>query len=182
MHRLSVAEYLALEETNRPQELAWGVLREPAAPSFSHQLVVGHLFRRLADHVDRHGLGVVAASPVDVVLDTTRALVVQPDVLYVSAARQAICRDRVWGAPDLVVEVLSFGNGSHDRVTKVRWYRDYGVRECWLVDLYKLEIAVLVLESGNVARSYVAQERLRSSVLPRLRLTPAAIFRRGPLT
>src|SRR5690242_2026306 len=119
LRRLTVDEYLATEETSRPQELAYGILREPAAPSFAHQQVVGRLFRRLSDHVERRGLGIVAASPVDVVLDVERALVVQPDVLFVSAARQSICRDRVWGAPDLAIEVLSQGNHRHDRVTKV---------------------------------------------------------------
>ena len=60
LRKLSVDEYLTLEETNRPQELAYGFLREPAAPSFSHQVVLGQLFRRLSDHVERRSLGVVA--------------------------------------------------------------------------------------------------------------------------
>ncbi|MEQ1757181.1 MAG: Uma2 family endonuclease [Vicinamibacterales bacterium] len=180
LQKFTVNDYLASEETNRPQELAFGILREPPAPSFSHQVVVGHLFKRLSAHVERHALGVVATSPVDVVLDAARALIVQPDLLYVAAARRAICTDRVWGAPDLVVEVLSDGNNRHDRVTKVGWYREYGVRECWLVDLRASEITVIGLTAGGAARSYVEAERVRSEVLPRLRMTSESVFPSPP--
>jgi len=65
-----------------------------------------------------------------VVLDRERALIVQPDVLFVAHDRLSIIRDQVWGAPDLVAEVLSIGTEAHDRIDKVAWYRQYGVREC----------------------------------------------------
>jgi len=127
-------EYLHSYETNRPRELAYGIVREPPAPFFSHQQVVLKIVRRMADHVERAGLGVVAVAPLDVILDAGRSLIVQPDVLFVSTERASIIRDQVWGAPDLVVEVLSPGTAAHDRTEKLGWYRQYGVRECWLVD------------------------------------------------
>ena len=43
-------------------------------------------------------------------------------VLFVSEARASIIRNQVWGAPDLVVEVLSDSNHLHDRGQKLRWY------------------------------------------------------------
>jgi hypothetical protein len=76
--RMTIAEYLIGEETNRPQELAYGVLREPPTPTFEHQMMVGALYRRLDRHVRRHRLGRVVLSPMDVILDVERALVVQP--------------------------------------------------------------------------------------------------------
>ena len=115
--RLSLAAYLATEETNRPQELAYGILREPPAPGFDHQIIVGRTHVALDRHVRRYGLGVVVLSPVDVILDRKRALVVQPDIVFVSKDRREICADRIWGAPDLVVEVLSTFRRRHDRVT-----------------------------------------------------------------
>ena len=127
-------------ETTRRRELQFGVLREPPAPFWSHQLVVLHIARTLIDHVEAHDLGLVNVAPIDVILDEAENLIVQPDVLFVSQARRAIVLDRVWGAPDLVVEVLSPGTERHDRTEKLEWYRRYGVRECWLVDLIEEQI------------------------------------------
>ena len=61
-----------------------------------------------------HGLGRVLVSPVDVVLDEKKALIVQPDIVFISRERIGIVRDRIWGAPDLVIEVLSPGTRRRD--------------------------------------------------------------------
>jgi len=178
--RMTVPEYLGGEETNRPQELAYGVLREPATPTFAHQIVVGALFDRLNRHVRTFRLGRVVLSPMDVILDFERALVVQPDVLFVSTEREAICRDRIWGAPDLTIEVLSQGNHRHDRIVKAHWYRRYGVREYWLVDLVARHIEVRGLASVDPdPRVFAGRAIVRSRVLPRLRLRPADVFDDG---
>jgi Uma2 family endonuclease len=131
---MTTDEYLHSYETNRPRELTYGIVREPPAPFFSHQEVVLKIARLLADHVERNALGKVGVAPIDVILDAGRSLIVQPDVLFVSNARTSIIRDQIWGAPDVVVEVLSPGTAAHDRTDKLGWYRQYGVGECWIVD------------------------------------------------
>jgi Uma2 family endonuclease len=174
---MTVDAYLASDETNLPQELAFGLLREPAAPGFPHQAVVGRIYERLVRHVRRHDAGRVIVSPIDVVLDRERALVVQPDVVFVSAGRLGLCTDRIWGAPDLCVEVLSTFRRRHDRTVKVAWYRQYGVRECWIVDPVAHSVEVVDLRAGD--RPTVVLEdgaRVRSVALPRLRLRVAGVF------
>jgi len=175
--RMTVAAYLAGEETNRPQELAYGILREPAAPGFHHQIIVGRIFKRLDRHACRYAAGVVVQSPVDVILDRENHLVVQPDVVFVRSERLGICTDRIWGAPDLVVEVLSMGNARRDRTVKVEWYRRYGVPECWLVDTIARTVEVIDLTAPERrSRTFEQQQLVRSNVLPRLRLRPAGLF------
>lgn len=168
--QMTLAGYLAGEETNRPFELAYGVVREPPAPSWSHQLVVGRTSARLDRHVTRHGLGRVVQSPIDVVLDRERALVVQPDIVFVATERLDICRGRVWGAPDLVVEVLSTATARHDRTVKVTWFREYGVRECWLVDPVAREVEVVDLAVPESSSIFGERQLVRSAVLPQLHL------------
>jgi len=173
---MGLDEYLAGEETARPRELAYGILREPPAPSFDHQVIVGRVYERLARHVRQRGAGLVVHSPVDVVLDAAQALVVQPDVAFIAAARREICRDRVWGGPDLVVEVLSTATRRHDRTTKLAWYREYGVRECWIVDPISRQIVVVPLTPQADPRTFEEDHVIRSVVLPRLRFRVRTVF------
>jgi Uma2 family endonuclease len=175
--RLTLREYLAGEETNQPRELDCGVVREPPAPSWSHQIVLGRAFVRLDHHVSREQLGRVVQSPVDVVLDREAPLVVQPDLVFIAADRLHICTDRVWGPPDLAVEVLSIGTARHDSTVKLRWFQQYGIKECWLIDPVARQV-IVVSFSGSTRTSCVCaeQELVRSGVLPRLRLPVADLF------
>jgi Uma2 family endonuclease len=169
-------EYLYdMDETNRIRELAMGVLREPPAPFFSHQSVVLKIARLWSDHVEPQKLGRVAVAPLDVVLDRERALIVQPDVLFVSTERLSIINDQVWGAPDLVAEVLSPGSEQHDRGEKLGWYRQYGVRECWLIDLSNESVVVIdFVEPAE--RTSTGIESIRSAVLPALDASAFGVF------
>jgi Uma2 family endonuclease len=146
---MTTDDYLHSYETTRPRELTYGVVREPPAPFFSHQRVVLKIARVLADYVERESLGQIGIAPLDVILDAGRALIIQPDVLFVAAARLSLIRDQVWGAPDLVVEVLSPGTALHDRTEKLGWYRQYGVRECWLVDPATERVTVVDFTGGT---------------------------------
>ncbi len=178
MKHLSVHEYLAYPETMRPMELVYGVVREPPAPFLRHQVVVFRMASALHDHVQRQGLGDVYMSPVDVVLDRERALVLQPDIVFIAAERSHIATDRIWGAPDLVVEVLSPGTERRDRTQKVAWYREYGVRECWLVDVTRRRIEVIHTRAQRRSPRAICsdQQPLRSIILPDLELVAGTLF------
>jgi Uma2 family endonuclease len=174
---MTTDEYLHSYETNRPRELAYGIVRDPPAPFFSHQQVVLNIARRLADHVEGAGLGVVAVAPLDVILDAGRSLIVQPDMMFVSNERKAIIRDQLWGAPDLVVEVLSPGTAAHDRTDKLGWYRQYGVRECWLVDPAALRITVFDFTGASPAiRAVELSDTVRSAVLTEFSAPAASLL------
>lgn len=175
---MTIAEYFQTPETVLPRELAFGVLRVADAPSTSHQRIVRDLALALAPFVRDHRLGEVLFAPTDVILDADAALVVQPDLLFVSEERRQIVTDRVVGAPDLVIEVLS----PHPRIghlqERVGWFARYGVRECWLVDLPELSIAVLSLTNHGVASRTLhrSADPIRSPLFEGFRLTPLEIF------
>jgi Uma2 family endonuclease len=119
----------------------------------------------------------VAIAPVDVVLDRERALVLQPDVLFIATERLAIIRDQVWGPPDLVVEILSPSTEHYDRTEKLDWYRQYGVRECWLVEMRReLVTAVDFTGALQATRTVRGLEAIESSILPRLEATADTVF------
>jgi Uma2 family endonuclease len=175
---MTTGDYLyGTEETLHKRELHHGRLCREPAPTYGHQQIVLHIARLLCDHVIPRKLGQVAVAPVDVVLDAQAALIVQPDVLFISTERASIIREQVWGPPDLVVEVLSPRNQHFDRVNKVRWYHEHGVRECWLVDSMTASVWVCDFSKPTVEeRLFQGMTPVRSTVLPDLETTAFGIL------
>jgi Uma2 family endonuclease len=177
VERTSVGMYLRGAETMRRRELVWGVVREPPAPMYGHQSVLTRLTSLLYGYVTAHGLGQVCVAPVDVILDRDKALVVQPDLVFVAEGRLNIIDRRIWGAPDLVVEVISPRTGRRDRIVKLDWYRRYGVKEYWIVDPAARRIDVVSWPAARMRRRRASGgRRVRSEVLADLRLSAADVF------
>ncbi len=170
-------QYLRMPETRLPQELVYGYVRDAPAPSPGHQTVVGRFHLALARHVERHSLGRVWLSPIDVVLDRARHLVVQPDLIVVMNARLHLVTDRVWGAPDLVVEVVSPRPRIGTLEERLGWFAEYGVRECWLVHHLTEQVDVRQFVKGTMTeRRFDRNQPLRSIVLPTFGVSLASIL------
>lgn len=175
---MTVDDYFETPETLTPMELIYGALRVADAPTPRHQSVVGSLFLTLDAHVRRQQLGRIWLAPVDVVLDERKALIIQPDLIFVSNARRGIVLDRIRGAPDLVVEVLSPRPRIGDTKERVGWFREYGVRECWLVHQDRRDITVVDC-SVDSRRIYTANASIQSRVLPGFSQTLEGILGTG---
>lgn len=175
---LTTGEYLIAPETMLPQELVYGIVRDAAAPTPGHQWAVGALYRALWSHLERTSAGRVWVSPIDVVLDRDRGLVVQPDLVVVTNRRGHLVTDRVWGAPDLVVEVLSPRPRIGTLDERLGWFAAYGVRECWLVRHLVREVEIVTFTGGAIGSRQVfpPDERVTSIVLPEFEATAAGIL------
>ena len=175
---MTTDEYFRTPETMLPQELVWGVVRDAPAPAPGHQSTVGRFFIALTAHVLRHHAGRVWLSPIDVVLDRDRRLVVQPDLIVVAENRLRMVTDRVWGPPDLVVEVLSPWPRIGTLDERLAWFAQYGVRECWLVHQDLRAVEIIDFSSGAIVdrRVHLPHEPLRSNVLASFHMKPDAIF------
>jgi Uma2 family endonuclease len=178
---MTAEEYYRTPESVLPAELAYGVLRVADAPAPRHQSAVAALFRALDAHVRTRGLGQVWLSPLDVVLDERRALIVQPDLMFISNARSGIVSDRVRGAPDMVIEVLSPNPRIGSTEERVNWFAEYGVRECWLVHQDRRDVTVIAFDNARVRSRFVfaQQEPVRSTVLRDFDLTLEQVLSDG---
>jgi Uma2 family endonuclease len=165
---LTTAEYLQTVESMRVQELIYGRLHVEDSPHFRHQNLLLELAVLMRVFVGRNKLGTVCIAPQDVILDPARALIVQPDLMFISKRREHIISDHIWGAPDLVVEVMS----PHPRIGKIDerigYFAQYGVKECWLFHQLSREIEVLRLQEygDGSRRTFRGVERIESGVLP----------------
>ena len=155
----------------RPTELVHGVVRVADSPSPRHQSAVAVLCRALDAHVRKRALGRMWLSPLDVVLSERLALIVQPDLFFVSNERKAIVTDRVRGAPDLVIEVLSPDPRIGSAGERVRWFAENGVRECWLVHQDTRSVTVIEYRDLHEVRrsTFDHHEPIASAVLPEFR-------------
>lgn len=175
--RIRTNDYLRTPETLLPQELVFGYVREATAPSAAHQRVVGALFIRLSQYLHQTGAGEAWLSPLDVVLDVEHDLVVQPDLSVVLAEHADMVTDRIWGAPDLVVEVMSPRPRIGTIDERLGWFAAYGIRECWLVHLPGTQIEVVRFVGGVPGHTmFGPTDAIRSSVLPELHLTPLDVM------
>ena len=177
--KLTFADYCKTPDDER-WELIDGELIMAPSPTGRHQLVVGKLYRLLADFVERSGLGMVFLAPFDVVLSELN--VVQPDVMFISDAKAHILTDaNVQGAPDLVVEVLSPSTASRDWRTKLDLYAEYGVQEYWVVDPDGKRVWVMARVDGVLGEvgNYGKEDTLISPTLPGFIAELSQVFQQG---
>jgi Uma2 family endonuclease len=86
--KVTYEDYCTLPEGGSRYQLIDGDLVMSPSPTFQHQNIAGRIYSALLQYADAHSAGRVAIAPFDVVL--SEVTVLQPDVLYVSKARQSI--------------------------------------------------------------------------------------------
>lgn len=165
-------DYEALPDEPRC-ELIYGRLYICAAPLVLHQRVLFEL-AKILDRMAQGTGGEVVLSPVDVVLADHS--VVQPDLVYLTAARRGLADAMIEGAPDLVVEVLSPGSARRDRVQKLNLYAGSGVTEYWLVDPVERQFDFLVNQGGHFVVGAQQDDGYISSLFPESRLDLRAFW------
>ncbi|HSO74571.1 MAG TPA: Uma2 family endonuclease [Blastocatellia bacterium] len=106
-----------------------------------------------------------------------------PDIVFISNERreQIASAERIMGAPDLIIEIVSPGseNERRDRVAKRQLYGKYGVKEYWVVDPQQRTIEAYARVGRNLKLQTVLQEQdeLTTSLLPGFSCKIADIFR-----
>jgi Uma2 family endonuclease len=161
-------DYWQLPE-GEPVELIKGRFVVSPSPNVLHQTIVLLLSELLFKTARKTGSRTVL-SPMDVILSDDTIL--QPDLLYISKARRHIIKQRVEGAPDLVIEIIS-GTSRRDRVEKLDLYARYGVGEYWIVDPQAQHIEFLINEGGRFVVQSPANDRYQSPRLPEVSIQVA---------
>jgi len=174
---VSYSEYRDLPDDAPRYEIIGGVGYLTPSPGGRHQIVSANLQYRFYQFVQAHRLGRVFVAPFDVVLSERD--VVQPDLLFISGGRWEIVRERgVFGVPDLIVEIVSPSDPNRDRQGKLALYRQYGVREYWIVDLPNRAVDLwLSRETALDTRRVTAKDDcLESAIMPGFTIRPDEIF------
>jgi len=133
-----------------------------------------HLFRAF---VDEHDLGDVLTEPFQIRFSKLKRRR-SPDLIFITRERapdeEATHFD---GAPDLIIEVISWDSQTRDRREKFIEYQAAGVREYWIVDPISKTVEANVLKGRKFVQFGPKEEIIHSKVLPDFYIKPAWLWR-----
>jgi Uma2 family endonuclease len=99
-------------------------------------------------------------------------------LIYVSKNNLDIIKDRVYGSPDLVVEIVSSSSINYDNRIKFELYEKYKVKEYWIIDpKYKMiEIFTLENDKYNSYCSVIEEGEAGSKIIEGFKINIKDIF------
>jgi len=163
--RMSYEQFLAWSHDDTHAEWVEGEVIVFMPPKTRHQEIAQFLSKLLGLYVDLFRLGKVFTAPFEMRLERSAR---EPDILFVSQSNlHRLTAERLQGAADLVVEVVSEESQHRDRVQKFNEYQSAGVREYWLIDT-RLEVEpefYLLDAGGRFERVQLEDGVFRSRVL-----------------
>lgn len=177
---LTIADLDCTPDDGNKYELIEGEIYMSRAPGLTHQITLQNFQMALGSFLTNNPIGVVVPGP-GVIFDDFNGVI--PDIVFFTNERRAeiASGDRLNGAPDLVVEIISPGaeNERRDRVLKRRVYGRFGVKEYWLVDLINRSIEVCRLgeEGLESVAVFSGEDELTSLVLIGFRAKVTDLFR-----
>ena len=134
-------------ENNR-YELIDGIIYMMGYPSMTHYNICEFISTAFKEYFGKKGCtvinGAVALFLFDkryfTLIDQSRSELsnyVGPDVMVICDKNTKIRDEGVFGAPDIIVEVVSKSNASNDYIRKLNAYFVCGVKEYWIIDPIK---------------------------------------------
>jgi Uma2 family endonuclease len=185
-HRFSYADYLTWNDGKRWEIIDGIPYAMSPAPSRKHQYISGNLFNHFKNYLKGKKCKVYSA-PFDIRLahnakitdDELVQYVLQPDVL-VYCNNDQLDQKGGFGAPDLVIEIISEYTFRKDAEIKKSLYEEYGVREYWLIDPIYETVTIYIYSKrkgkfGN-AKKYERDKTIGVHIFPDLRIDLNEVF------
>jgi Uma2 family endonuclease len=168
--RWTSADLESLPDDGKRYEIIEGELYMSKQPHWHHQFACLQIARFLQDWSEKTNLGQANFAPGLIFTDDED---VAPDVVWISHARLQMALEadgKLHGAPELAVEVLSFGaqNERRDREAKLKLYSRRGVHEYWIVDWQKRQMEIYRRENAalHLVATLFENDTLQSPLLP----------------
>jgi len=181
----SYADYLTWRFQERLELFKGRLFKMSPAPSTNHQKVASNLHGILWSKFKNHSCQLFSA-PFDVRLldkkkstnDSEIFTVVQPD-LCVICDENKLDQRGAFGAPDLVIEILSPGNSKKELKYKYDLYEEAGVLEYWIVNPEDKTFLIYVLKDNQFIGLHplIEEDQIKSPLFPQLDFILEEIFK-----
>ena len=160
---ITLEQYEALPEDVRA-EVFEGIIYDIASPSEIHQTISTELTTIFNNYIkSKKGSCRVFHAPFDVKLNNDPLTIVQPDLMII-CDRNKLDGKRCNGAPDFIIEITSPGNATDEYIRKSFYYKNYGVREYWIVDPRRKTITVNYFEGDIVNVQYSFDSTIKVNI------------------
>ena len=171
-------DYLALDE-GAPFQLINADLVMSPSPIVDHQKILLDLVIQFKSYMAQsNDQGQLLIAPLDVHFDEEN--IFQPDLFYIKVDRkEELIKEFVYGAPDLIIEILSPSTAYYDLRLKKDVYERYGVREYIIIDPIQQNAETYILESGHFLLRQKASKSdiLKSFLLADFKIDLASLFK-----
>ncbi|MDR0878887.1 MAG: Uma2 family endonuclease [Treponema sp.] len=166
--RYTYADILSWDESER-YELLDGEAYMMSSPNRKHQEMLGEIFAQFHFFLKDKPCKVYPA-PFGVRLfpkeDNSDDTYFEPDISVICDSSKLDDKG-CYGAPDLVIEILSPSTAKYDLLYKLNKYMDAKVREYWVVDPENKKLQVYTLEQDrHIFSLYDADDTAPVMVLP----------------
>ncbi|MFC0513469.1 Uma2 family endonuclease [Mucilaginibacter angelicae] len=176
--KYTVDDYLMLEEGAPFQLINYDLIMSPS-PIPAHQQLSAKIIQLLSNFLDSiNDNGFLVSAPMDVKFDDGNVL--QPDILYIKESRVVdLVKDRIEGAPDLIIEILSPSTAYYDLRQKKDVYEKYGVAEYIIIDPVQENADMYKLTDGvySLYQKVLKTETLTSLIIPGFKLELLKLFK-----
>ncbi len=170
------ADYLKTPEGGKFQLIA-GEILEMTSPSLYHQEILLNIISEFRHFLLKNKIGKVFVAPLDVYFSDTE--VYQTDILLLlNESFSKMKENKIEGAPDLVVEVLSPSTAYYDLKHKKSIYEKQGVKEYWIVDPMEKSVEIFENISGkfNSLGEFSKSDSIKSKLISGLEVGLESIF------
>ena len=177
---LTIDDLAATPDDGNRYELIEGELLVSRAPSITHQRIIHNFQVSIGVYLVRNPIGILVPGAGLIFNDFNGVI---PDLVFVSEERRAeiASGEKLTGAPDLVIEVMSPGaeNRQRDLVVKRQLYGRFGVKEYWVVDPVSRVIEIYRLRQQSLEKVATCSDKdeITSPLFPGLQLRAEEIFR-----
>ncbi|MGC8783003.1 MAG: Uma2 family endonuclease [Armatimonadota bacterium] len=166
---ITFEQYLHMFGEDDDYELIDGVAVERMSAQIDHERLFAWLLTLFTMYTEQNRLGIVLGSRAAVRISDFRGRL--PDLLFVRSERMHIVQQKaIYGAPDLVLEIVSPGERRSDIIQREADYRTVGVREIWLMDRPRGRVRVVRKGDEHYEEQEFGEGEIESVVLPGLRL------------
>jgi len=169
-------DYLNFPDDKRCEIIDGKLYDMTPAPKVKHQRISRKVSEILFANREKLKRCEYFIAPTDVVFDNEN--VYQPYIVFISKDRLHIKEDGVYGAPDLIIEILSPATAYYDLRIKFKVYERYGVKEYWIVDPELKEIEIYQLQNNKFVFVEKAEKeaKIKSTLLSGLEVGLKDVF------